>query len=61
MFAVDDPSDTLVVLAAEDAFDAEPGLERIQAPTLVLGGAADSFYSEELFAERPAASPTDGP
>jgi len=49
MFASDDPSDTLVVLAAEDALDAEPGLGRITAPSLVLGGSADEFYSEELF------------
>ena len=58
-FAVDDPSDTLAVMAAEDAFDAEPGLARIQAPTLVLGGTADSFYSEELF-RRTASGIPDG-
>jgi pimeloyl-ACP methyl ester carboxylesterase len=48
-FAVDDPSDMLVTIAAEDAFDAEPQLHRVQAPTLVLGGTADPFYSEDLF------------
>jgi hypothetical protein len=35
-FAVDDPSDMLTTIAAEDAFDAEPALPRVQAPTLVL-------------------------
>ena len=59
MFATEDPSDTLVVLAAEDVFDAEPGLGRITAPTVVLGGGADAFYSEELF-RRTAAGIPDG-
>jgi pimeloyl-ACP methyl ester carboxylesterase len=48
-FKVDDPSDMLTMIAAEDSFDAEPELSRIQAPTLVLGGTADPFYSEDLF------------
>ncbi len=48
-FAVDDPSDMLITIAAEDSFDAEPGLARVQAPTLVLGGSADTFYSTDLF------------
>jgi pimeloyl-ACP methyl ester carboxylesterase len=48
-FVVDDPSDMLTTIAAEDAFDAEPGLDRVQAPTLVLGGTADGFYSADLF------------
>jgi pimeloyl-ACP methyl ester carboxylesterase len=49
LFATADPSDNIAVLRAEDAFDAEPNLGRITAPTLVLGGTNDSFYSEELF------------
>lgn len=49
VFAVDDPSDMLTTIAAEDSFDAEPGLARVQAPTIVLGGTADTFYSEDLF------------
>jgi pimeloyl-ACP methyl ester carboxylesterase len=49
MFASDDPSDTVAVLRAEDAFDAEPDLGHVQASTLVLGGTADAFYSEDLF------------
>jgi pimeloyl-ACP methyl ester carboxylesterase len=48
-FTAADPTDMLITIAAEDAFDAEPRLSRVQAPTLVLGGAADGFYSEELF------------
>ncbi len=59
LFATDDPSDTLVVVAAEDAFDIEPDLGRIAAPTLVLGGSRDPFYSEDLF-RRTAAGVPDG-
>ena len=57
MFATEDPSDTLVVLAAEDSFDVEAGLGRLTAPALVLGGGADAFYSEELFRRTAAAMP----
>ena len=31
-FAVDDPSDMLITIAAEDSFDAEPDLHRVQRP-----------------------------
>ncbi len=48
-FKVDDPSDMLTMIAAEDSFDVEPELPRVQAPTLVLGGTADPFYSADLF------------
>ena len=48
-FKVDDPSDMLTMIAAEDSFDVEPELSRVQAPTLVLGGTADPFYSDDLF------------
>lgn len=48
-FIATDPSDMLITLAAEDGFDVEAGLDRIQAPTLVLGGTRDVFYSEDLF------------
>jgi pimeloyl-ACP methyl ester carboxylesterase len=48
MFAADDPSDSVAVLRAEDAFDVEADLGHVQASTLVLGGTADAFYSEEL-------------
>lgn len=56
-FAVDDPSDMLITIEAEDAFDAEPDLHRVQAPTLVLGGTADRFYSEDLFRRTAAGIP----
>jgi pimeloyl-ACP methyl ester carboxylesterase len=48
-FDVDDPSDMLVTISAEDSFDVESHLIDVKAPTLVLGGAADHFYSEDLF------------
>jgi pimeloyl-ACP methyl ester carboxylesterase len=48
---VDDPSDMLVTVAAEDAFDASPELGRITAPTLLVAGGRDRFYSPELFWE----------
>jgi homoserine acetyltransferase len=46
-----DPADLLIIITAEDIFDAAPGLPRVLAPTLVIGGARDRFYSPELFAE----------
>jgi pimeloyl-ACP methyl ester carboxylesterase len=48
---VDDPSDMLVTVAAEDSFDASPRLHRITAPTLLVAGDRDRFYSPELFRE----------
>jgi pimeloyl-ACP methyl ester carboxylesterase len=50
-------SDMLATIAAEDAFDAEPRLGRVTAPTLVLGGTADHFYSEDLFRRTAAGLP----
>jgi pimeloyl-ACP methyl ester carboxylesterase len=47
----------LITIAAEDAFDAGPGLHRVQAPTLVVGGSADPFYSEDLFRRTAAGIP----
>jgi len=47
--AVDDPADMLTTMAAVLAFDAEPGLHRVRAPTLVIGGSTDPYYSEDLF------------
>lgn len=55
----DDPSDMLVTLDAEDAFDLEADLPRITAPTLVIGGTADPFYTRELF-EGTASGVRDG-
>jgi pimeloyl-ACP methyl ester carboxylesterase len=48
---VDDPSDMLVTVAAEDIFDASPQLPRVTAPTLLVAGDRDRFYSPELFRE----------
>ena len=44
-----DPNDLLVTIDAEDAFDVGDELGRITAPTLVIGGGKDPFYSRELF------------
>jgi pimeloyl-ACP methyl ester carboxylesterase len=44
-----DPTDALVTLDAENAFDLEVDLPRVTAPTLVIGGCHDIFYSPELF------------
>ena len=57
--SAEDPSDMLITIAAEDQFDAEPHLERVSAPTLVVGGEADPFYSTDLF-RRTAAGVQDG-
>jgi pimeloyl-ACP methyl ester carboxylesterase len=48
---VDDPSDMLVTVAAEDVFDASAELPRIAAPTLLVAGGRDRFYAPELFRE----------
>jgi pimeloyl-ACP methyl ester carboxylesterase len=48
---VEDPSDMLVTVAAEDTFDACPQLHRITAPTLLVAGGRDQYYSPELFRE----------
>ena len=54
-----DPTDLLVTLDAEDAFDVEAGLPRVTAPTLVIGGGTDHFYTQELF-QGTAAGVQDG-
>jgi pimeloyl-ACP methyl ester carboxylesterase len=48
---VQDPSDMLVTVAAEDAFDAAPQLHRMTAPTLLVAGGRDRFYTRELLQE----------
>lgn len=48
-----------MTLDAEDAFDVGDQLHRITAPTLVIGGGKDVFYSRELF-EQTAAGVQDG-
>ncbi|GAA0808177.1 alpha/beta fold hydrolase [Spirilliplanes yamanashiensis] len=44
-----DPSDLIATIEAEDAFDIEDDLARVEARTLVVAGARDRFYSPELF------------
>lgn len=41
--------DLLAVIEAEDGFDVRSRLHQVAAPTLVLGGALDGYYSAELF------------
>ena len=45
------PSDMIVTIRAEDAFDIGDRLGEISAPTLVIGGGRDRFYPTELFRE----------
>jgi pimeloyl-ACP methyl ester carboxylesterase len=54
-----DPTDVLVTVDAEDVFNVEADLPRIIAPTLVIGGDNDDFYTRELF-EGTAAGVQDG-
>ena len=49
--APEDPSDLLVTVEAEDRFNFKEQLHQIAAPTLVVGGAEDPFYSPALFRE----------
>ncbi len=54
-----DSSDLLVTVDAEDVFDVGDQLHQITAPTLVIGGAKDVFYTRDLF-EQTAAGVQDG-
>jgi pimeloyl-ACP methyl ester carboxylesterase len=47
----DDLADMATTIEAEDAFDLASCERPVQAPTLILAGGADRFYSPELFAE----------
>lgn len=53
----DNPADMLITNAAAVAFDAEPELHRVQAATLVMGGSADPYYSQDLFRRTAAGIP----
>jgi pimeloyl-ACP methyl ester carboxylesterase len=55
--APDDPVDMIVTIAAEDHFDASADLNRITAPTLIVAGERDGYYSPELFEELAAGIP----
>ncbi|MEX1336636.1 MAG: nitroreductase/quinone reductase family protein [Candidatus Limnocylindrales bacterium] len=45
------PSDYVITIEAEDAFDLRERLGEITAPTLVVGGTKDPFYTPALFRE----------
>jgi hypothetical protein len=47
----EDPSDLLVTIEAEDKHDFKGRLAEITAPTLVVVGEQDPFYTETLFRE----------
>jgi pimeloyl-ACP methyl ester carboxylesterase len=49
--APDDPSDLIVTVEAEDKHDFRDRLPEIKAPTLVITGAKDPFYTETLLRE----------
>lgn len=49
--APNDPSDLIVTVEAEDKHDFKERLGDITAPTLVIAGDQDPFYSETLFRE----------
>lgn len=49
--APEDPSDLVVTIKAEDKLDFRDRLVEITAPTLVIAGDQDPFYSETLFRE----------
>lgn len=49
--APDDPSDLIVTVEAEDKHDFRGRLAEIGAPTLVITGAQDPFYTEALLRE----------
>ncbi len=46
-----DPSDLVVTIEAEDKHNFRDRLAQIKAPTLVVAGDKDPFYSEDLFRE----------
>jgi len=49
--APQDPSDLVVTVEAEDKHEFKDRLHEITAPTLVVAGAEDPFYTEQLFRE----------
>ncbi len=52
-----DPSDLVITIEAEDKHDFKERLAEIRAPTLVVAGDRDPFYTEALFRETAAGIP----
>ena len=52
-----DPSDLVITIEAEDKHDFKARLAEIKAPTLVVAGDRDPFYTEALFRETAAGIP----
>ena len=52
-----DPSDLVITVLAEDRFSFREELPRIAAPTLVIAGDRDPFYTPALFRETAAGIP----
>ena len=50
-YSADDLADMATTIEAEDAFDLAACRSPIRAPTLILAGTEDRWYSPELFAE----------
>ena len=48
---IENPTDAIAMLRAEDAFDVRARLGDIQTETLVICGAQDYFWTPEMFAE----------
>ena len=53
----DDPTDLAVTIEAEDRHDFRERLAEIEAPTLVIAGDKDPFYSAQLFRDTAAGIP----
>lgn len=52
-----DDRELVRLIDAEDGFDAEDDLGRVTAPTLLIGGREDGYYSADLLARTAAAIP----
>jgi pimeloyl-ACP methyl ester carboxylesterase len=52
-----DPSDLVITVEAEDRFGIRDRLGEISAPTLVVAGERDTFYTPDLFRETAAGIP----